>query len=982
MKIPVIVTTAALAACASTAFTADAVGLHPQPQKLRLLGGVVTLDPALKVAGERTADVDAVRLLKERVAKLGSAGGGTISEVVVGERGDAAVEAYVAGVPSKSGAYRIVVDGGRLVLAGHDGRGTFYAMQTLLQLLDADRNPADMPSVDIVDWPDIEFRGVVEGFYGIKGDRRALWTHEGRLSLLDFYGRHKLDTYIYGPKDDPFHSSPNWRKPYPEPDASRISELVRVARANKVNFVWAIHPGKDIKWNEEDFQNVKNKFQSMYGLGVRSFALFFDDISGEGTRAEKQAELLNRLHNEFVKVKGDVTPLVICPTQYNKSWSGGDYLDILGTRLDPSIHVMWTGNSVVADLDKASMEWINKRLRRKAYIWWNFPVNDFVRNHLLMGPVYGNTAEGGEMMSGFTSNPMSQSEASKIALFGVADYTWNLKQYDAQSAWNAAIRELAPTAADAFKVFCVHNSDLGPNGHGYRREESVDFGPVAQRLLAQFRKDGSLGADGQAARDELRRIAAAPAVIRAKVANEQLLFEMGPWLDAFEQLGVAGVSTLDAAAALSAKENAKVWPALGTAAVALARMAEIDRTENRNPYQPGIKTGTLVVTPMVTEIYDMTAARFMGILTGQPFVQPRGITSSSRKNGLDKLCDADAKSYYYCEEIQKVGDWYGVDLGVVQDVRRVRIAQGRNDNDHDRVHEGVLEGSVDGNGWEKLAADPVRASVADVSVNPPRKVRFVRIRSTHAGKLDGTKDGVWTAIRSFDVNPRGEARLVSNMAPFAQQPMRQEEGRLSVAPMLEVHSFTAKGILGIDMPAAVFIAKVVVDLQADSPARSFRIEASLDGKAWEPLKAEAEGKRLVAKADRSARAIRVINTAGSAVSVTLKEFSVELAKGAASGGSTAALSDRRLDTIAEVAADGAFVVATPDVPNPKGVVLLLSPADKGGVTVFAVTRGGNKVRLGDSSGALGSFKLPEGTTGIAVSSSASKTVRIHEVIWK
>ena len=93
-----------------------------------------------------------------------------------------------------------------------------------------------------------------------------------------------MNTYIYGPKDDPYHSSPNWRKPYPEKEAAQIKDLVKEAAANKVDFVWAIHPGLDIKWTDEDRMNVLNKFGMMYDLGVRSFAVFFDDISGEGPR--------------------------------------------------------------------------------------------------------------------------------------------------------------------------------------------------------------------------------------------------------------------------------------------------------------------------------------------------------------------------------------------------------------------------------------------------------------------------------------------------------------------------------------------------------------------------------------------------------------------------------------------------------------------------------------------------------------------------
>src|SRR5690606_38438556 len=155
-------------------------------------------------------------------------------------------------------------------------------------------------------------------------------------------------------------------------------------------------------------------------------------------------------------------------------------LDVLGEQLHPSIHVMWTGNTVVADLDRPSMEWINGRIKRRAYIWWNFPVSDYVRNHLLMGPVYGNSPDIGPLYGGFVSNPMERSEASKIALYGVAGYTWNPAAFDSEADWKTAIRVVMPGAADAFETFCAHNSDLGPNGHGYRRAESVAFAPAAE----------------------------------------------------------------------------------------------------------------------------------------------------------------------------------------------------------------------------------------------------------------------------------------------------------------------------------------------------------------------------------------------------------------------------------------------------------------------------------------------------------------------
>ena len=205
---------------------------------------------------------------------------------------------------------------GGLTLEYATAAGRYYGLQTLSQMLGNTQahTPvtqvpqnligAELPQGRLLDSPDLPLRGTVEGFYG------QPWSHEARLSQLRFYGRNKMNTYIYGPKDDPYHSA-RWREPYPQDEAQRIAELARVARENHVNFYWAIHPGHNIQWNDEDMHRVMEKFELMYALGVRSFAVFFDDISGEGTKPEMQAKLMNMLQKEFVYAKGDISPLII-----------------------------------------------------------------------------------------------------------------------------------------------------------------------------------------------------------------------------------------------------------------------------------------------------------------------------------------------------------------------------------------------------------------------------------------------------------------------------------------------------------------------------------------------------------------------------------------------------------------------------------------------------------------------------------------------
>lgn len=503
-----------------------------------------------------------------------------------------------------SGAYTLKITSQSIQIGVSDNRAAFYALQTLKQL----KKDNNFPLVDITDFPDVLSRGSVEGFYGNP------WSHQDRISQFKFYGALKLNTYIYGPKDDPYHSSPNWRKPYPEKDAKQIQELVQEAKNNEIDFTWAIHPGLDIQWNKTDSLAILNKFELMYDLGVRSFAVFFDDISGEGTKAEKQAQLLNYLQKQFVEKKKDVLPLIMCPTEYNKSWSNpkpDTYLDILGDKLHPSIHVMWTGDRVIDDVSAPDLDWINKRIKRKAYIWWNFPVSDYVRDHLLMGAAYGLDTTIKNDLSGFVSNPMERAEASKIALFSVALYSWNLKSYEPISAWHQAAKYVMPEATAAFQLFNEHNSDLGPNGHGYRRVESVIIKPTIDSFLAAC-KNGNYSTElASKIKTEFQNIIPVSEEISSKSQNKNLITEIDPWLIQFNLLGKAGLETMLFLEAKQAGNKALAWDSYLKMENILEKIQLVDKTYNQNPYQPGVKTGSLVLMPFVKTIFDQAQNYFI-----------------------------------------------------------------------------------------------------------------------------------------------------------------------------------------------------------------------------------------------------------------------------------------------------------------------------------------------------------------------------------
>lgn len=589
-----------LGACllGAVAVPAQNANLQPSPQEITVCDKTINLPPIFRIVGEDEANPHAVNALKNLFTGKQSTREGL--RICIGEKGDKSVHKYTRSIPKQAEGYYLSVSEKEIVLAGTDKRGTYYALQTLAQLM----KDGKLPVVEIKDYPSVRSRGVVEGFYGTP------WSHQARLRQLRFYGQNKMNTYIYGPKDDPYHSAPNWRLPYPEKEALQLQELVKVAKENEVDFVWAIHPGQDIKWNQTDRDNLLAKFEKMYQLGVRSFAVFFDDISGEGTNPQKQAELMNYVDENFVQAKPDVTPLIMCPTEYNKSWSNPPkkYLTTLGDRLNPSIRVMWTGDKVVADITAGSVAWINERIKRPAYIWWNFPVSDYVRDHLLLGPVYGNDTTIADEMSGFVTNPMEYAEASKIAIFSVAAYAWNPVKYDADKTWEDAIHTILPGAAQAFECFARHNSDLGPNGHNYRREESQDILPAAERFLKNYLANGSYDkADFGALMGVFEQMQESTDILLTNTENRPLIEEISPWLHQFKLLAQAGEEVLK----MTQPESDAYFLRKYNHVQALQQlMFNNDQTYNQNPYQPGVKTATKVIKPLIDQTFAAVVKRY------------------------------------------------------------------------------------------------------------------------------------------------------------------------------------------------------------------------------------------------------------------------------------------------------------------------------------------------------------------------------------
>ena len=312
----------------------------------------------------------------------------------------------------------------------------------------------------------IYYMGIVEGFYGVP------WNFNIRADLLQFCGEYKLNSYIYAPKDDEYHRS-KWREPYPENKIIELKNLTEIAIKNNVSFIFAISPGLDLNYEgqkgEEDFNYMINKIDSMYKIGIKDFAIFFDDLTGEQS-GKNQANFLNRIQQALEEKYVDVNPLITVPTQYTRNWmidaegNVKNYTKEFSSILNKKIIVLYTGDKVVPDgIPEENYTKANDIYKRDLGIWWNYPVNDYYyvapnRNiKLALGPIEKLPKK---KPTSIFYNPMEQPLLSKISIGTGADYALSPDKYDPNISWNNVIKKQFGNLSDYMKIFASHSQHM------------------------------------------------------------------------------------------------------------------------------------------------------------------------------------------------------------------------------------------------------------------------------------------------------------------------------------------------------------------------------------------------------------------------------------------------------------------------------------------------------------------------------------------
>ncbi|ELC8456118.1 beta-N-acetylglucosaminidase domain-containing protein [Clostridium perfringens] len=608
---------------------------------------------------------------------------------------------------------------GNISIIGSDKDGAYYGVLTLSQILEQSNEENKFAEVVVTDYPEIEFRGFIEGFYGVP------WSHEDRMNLMKDTSEYKMNTYIYAPKDDPYHRL-SWKELYPEQEAKQIAELAKAGAENNFNFCWTIHPGATLQFTDEDFDALINKFEQLYSLGVRQFGVLFDDTD-DWRNGQKQAEWINKIDTEFVKAKGDVAPMIVISARYNSAWGPNmdRYFKPFMQTLHDDIQVMWTGHATMSNVSKEVFEWpkVQTGVDKDVAVWWNYPVNDYCDSRILMAPLH-NLNQDLDNVSGFFSNPMNQAEASKVALYSIADYTWNTDSFDYMKSWETSIEKFVPEVKEEFMRFasntCYLKDDGGASGP-FEYDESWYLSEKIDALKEAMKNGQSAVKPAKDLLEEFKLIVSDYESITSKVTNKNLLDEIEQHLNAYKALGEAGIAAMEAIIA-SEEGNLELWMnsnSLAQEKLDLMETFKIESLESDGPKEYVVSVGTKLLKPLVKESMDYAKEK-MGELV-LPKYDPEINTS------LTNLKDVEVNfedGIYSLRDLGEVtlnnGDYVGISLPKATKLRGINLLA----NNYDNIE---IQYSINGLDWVTAKASTNENVLETLDVVDATFIRIINI---------------------------------------------------------------------------------------------------------------------------------------------------------------------------------------------------------------------------------------------------------------
>lgn len=520
--------------------------IYPIPQQVIYGEGTLSLDQEFQVIYDEAID----SVTKHRLAQVFKGSGFSKPEEVETPSAEKTTIHVKIEDAEEIDAYTLKIESDTITITGKDTDAAFHGITTLGHILKQSTDNS-LQTVEINDYSETTIRGFIEGFYGIP------WSNEDRKELMRFGGDFKMNAYIFAPKDDPYHNE-KWRDLYPEKEIQEIADLVAVGNETKNQFVWTIHPfmRSGVRFDGDnyakDLNTIITKFEQLYEIGVRQFGVLADDVDLASMNPENQKQLLEDLYEWNQQQEGTYN-LIFVPSIYNYEWAPPhmSYYEVMN-QLPEDIHVMWTGNEVMGTIDQETIEDFqslmpgdDERSARNPFFWLNWPVNDNHQLRLTIGK--SEVLEAGVTnLDGVVTNPMQQAEASKGAIFTLADYTWNTSDFDLDQNYEASFKYIEPVTPASLRIIADHLNDQSPNYQRTSYEESGHIKELLNTYTEALAEETVTVEQTDEVIAAFEKIAAATKNFKENGANKRYLAEVISWVNALEDIANGTKAYLEA----------------------------------------------------------------------------------------------------------------------------------------------------------------------------------------------------------------------------------------------------------------------------------------------------------------------------------------------------------------------------------------------------------------------------------------------------
>ncbi|MGX7072076.1 beta-N-acetylglucosaminidase domain-containing protein [Helcococcus kunzii] len=456
--------------------------IYPTPQEVKYLARSTYLNKPFEMVFDENIDENNRHSIFEIIEKLGY-------EVSQDEENEnITINVKIDENLSRIDEHSIEITENEINIIANSNDSVYYAYMTLSQILQ--QSTDILRNVEIIDYADQKIRGAIEGYYGIP------YTTEKRKDMMIFSSQFKANTFVYAPKDDPYHRE-KWDDLYPEDMLKDFQMLGELGDKIKTRFIWTISPFKKDSnpISEENYDEaivkLLNKLDQIYGIGIRQFGVLGDDV---GELPKDIVVKVMHAVSEWAKTKSEkIYDFVFVPEGYVLAEWGfrPEEIDVYSKEFPSDVQIMFTGETTCAPVTQGAIDGFKTRKtkigeRRDPLFWLNWPVNDIDRTthrRIFMGK--GEMLEPGvKNIIGTITNTLEEAYASYPAVFAISDYAWNTEDFNAQKSWEDSFKFIEKAASDELYEIAKHMSNAD-NGGIEGLEESEEM----KQIIDEFEKN-------------------------------------------------------------------------------------------------------------------------------------------------------------------------------------------------------------------------------------------------------------------------------------------------------------------------------------------------------------------------------------------------------------------------------------------------------------------------------------------------------------